>query len=92
MARGMHLARGGRKRRIRAERGEEPMHRSEVLELRPCAACGAEMSPARDRGYSLAAEAFLCFDCAIRRGGRWDEAHDRWEGEVDVSGLAVPED
>ncbi len=92
MARGMQRGSVGRKRGIRAERGEEAMHRSEVRELRACADCGAEISPARDRGYGLGGEAFLCFDCAIRRGGRWDEAHDRWDGEVDVAGLAVAGD
>ena len=81
-----------RERAVRAEQGEESMHRSETLELRPCALCGAEISPARDRGYCFATEAFLCFDCAIRRGGRWDEAQDRWDVEADVSGLAVPEE
>jgi RNA polymerase-binding transcription factor DksA len=67
------------------------MHRSETFELRPCADCGSEISPARDRAYGFAADAFLCFDCAIRRGGRWDEAHDRWDELTDVAGLALLE-
>jgi len=67
------------------------MHRSETRELTRCADCSAELAPARDRGYACGEEAFLCFDCAIRRGGRWDEVHDRWEAEPDVGDLPVTE-
>jgi hypothetical protein len=69
---------------------ESAMHRSETLELTLCADCGAEFSPARDRGYGFGSRGFLCFDCALRRGGRWDETHDRWEAEADVRDLPQP--
>lgn len=54
------------------------MHRSETRELAACAACGAEISPGRDRAYSFGEEAMLCWACAVRRGGTYDEEHDRW--------------
>lgn len=54
------------------------MHRSETAELATCAECGAEIAPARDRAYALARDVFLCFECALRRGGSYDEQTDRW--------------
>jgi hypothetical protein len=63
------------------------MHRSESRELVRCAECGAEMVPARDRSYACEADAFLCFACAVRRGGAYDERLDRWTTPPDTSGL-----
>ncbi len=54
------------------------MHRSENRELADCIDCGATISPGRDRGFSLTQSTCLCFECAIRRGGVYDEPHDRW--------------
>lgn len=54
------------------------MHRSETRELASCESCGAEIAPASNRAYAVAPERFLCFQCAVRRGGSWDEQHDRW--------------
>ena len=57
------------------------MHRSETRQLAVCADCGAEIAPASDRGFAMASDSFLCFECAIRRGGRYDERLDRWDTE-----------
>lgn len=54
------------------------MHRSETSELTTCADCGAEMTPGRERAYSFGEGSALCWACAVRRGGTYDEEHDRW--------------
>lgn len=54
------------------------MHRSELPDLATCADCGAEISRTQGRGYLFAGERVLCFDCALRRGGSYDERSDRW--------------
>lgn len=56
------------------------MHRSEAEEIVPCADCGAPVEPGRDRGYAIGGERTLalCWDCAIRRGGAYEEDEDRW--------------
>jgi hypothetical protein len=63
------------------------MHRSESRLLATCAECGAEMAPATDRAFALAGDRFLCFQCAVRRGGSWDEQHDRWSDDPDTADL-----
>ncbi|HEY8122323.1 MAG TPA: DUF4136 domain-containing protein [Myxococcota bacterium] len=67
------------------------MHRSEARELELCTACGAEVHAARDRTYALDAERVLCFACAVRRGGAYDEQHDLWRAAPDLTDLA-PDD
>jgi hypothetical protein len=54
------------------------MHRSEDRELVSCALCGAEIRPATDRAYQITSRSVLCFDCALERGGRYDEVRDVW--------------
>lgn len=68
------------------------MHRSETRELTSCADCGADVWPDRDRAYAFGPEACLCFDCAVRRGGSYDETHDRWLRPPDSRGLDLGED
>lgn len=63
------------------------MHRSETQRLATCADCGAEIAPATERGFALGSDAFLCFACTVRRGGRYDERLDRWEDAPAVSDL-----
>jgi hypothetical protein len=64
------------------------MHRTEERELDFCSDCGAEVHVARDRAYALDSERMLCFDCATRRGGAYDEAHDLWVEKPDLAGIA----
>jgi len=67
------------------------MHRSET-EYLACAECGAEISVGRDRSYQVGVDTVLCFGCALRRGGSYDEQQDRWRNPPDTSGIAVPEE
>ncbi len=54
------------------------MHRSEAEELVECFDCGATIAPALDRAFAISDDAFLCFDCALKRGGVFDADEDRW--------------
>lgn len=67
------------------------MHRSETRELGVCVECGAEIAPARERSYVYGPDACLCFSCAVRRGGSYDETHDRWVTAPDTQDLSPPE-
>ena len=68
------------------------MHRFETLEFATCVICGAEIAPARDRGYAAGPDTFLCFACATERGGTWDELHDRWLEAPDTRDFPLRED
>lgn len=54
------------------------MHRSETRDFVQCAVCRAEIRPSTDRAYVVTSRTALCFDCALERGGRYDEARDVW--------------
>ena len=62
------------------------MHRSEVAQLMPCAACGADVSQ-RDRAFAFGEDELLCFACASQRNGIYDEAHDRWVVPPDIADI-----
>jgi len=68
------------------------MRRTESEELAVCAECGAEIVAGRDRSYEFGSSGALCFACAVRRGGSYDESRDRWTTPPDTSGLAGSED
>jgi hypothetical protein len=63
------------------------MHRSEERDLGSCVDCGAEITPASDRGYSFGTRGVLCMECALRRGGEYDSGDDRWVQSPDLAGL-----
>ena len=63
------------------------MHQDEFSDLTVCCDCGAAVSPELDRAFSCAPETYLCFECAIRRGGVYDGRLDRWASPPDVSRL-----
>jgi len=63
------------------------MHESESRELVSCADCGAEISVAADRGFAYGSGAALCWECSVRRGGRYDSTHERWEVAPQVADL-----
>jgi hypothetical protein len=63
------------------------MHRSETRELAKCLICAAEIVPARDRTFAVTPDQFLCFRCAVHRGGSWDEEHDHWVTEPETGDL-----
>jgi hypothetical protein len=52
----------------------------------PCASCGLTTSP-DERMYAFGVERGLCFDCAVSRGGFYDEDRDRWTIEPRVEDL-----
>jgi hypothetical protein len=54
------------------------MHRSERTSYVLCSDCGTELNPGAERSFAFGARGVLCFDCAVRRGGRYDESFDRW--------------
>ena len=43
-----------------------------------CSDCGAGVAPSQDRLYAFGTDGVLCMECALRRGGAWDEGKDRW--------------
>lgn len=65
------------------------MHRSEASELAVCIECGGEIWPERDRAYLITDDDVLCFGCALKRGGAYDERKDRWTAPPDLTGLKV---
>lgn len=62
------------------------MHESEIERYGVCAACGAEISTT-DRVYAFGVDDLLCFECALKRHGVFDETHDRWTTAPDVDDL-----
>jgi hypothetical protein len=56
-----------------------------------CAHCAVEFSPELERGYVFGVEddQALCYECAVARGGAYDELHDRWVKPPDIRGLRV---
>lgn len=51
-----------------------------------CADCGAEISET-ERTYAVSDDSVICFECAVRRGGAYDELHDRWVTEPKTDDL-----
>ena len=67
------------------------MHESETFDQTQCLQCGASISIARDRAYPLGEDDALCFSCALARGGRYDDLHDRWTAAPSLKGLPLAE-
>jgi hypothetical protein len=57
----------------------------EEEDLVECIDCSAELSPEGDRGFALSDDSYLCFTCAMRRGGNYDYAQERWVVEPNVA-------
>jgi len=68
------------------------MHRSETAELVTCSQCGTPVASGRSREFEFGEALVLCFDCAIRRGGSYDERTDRWSEAPAVDGLGPSSD
>lgn len=51
-----------------------------------CVDCGAPISPALDRCFGFEEDAYLCFDCATRRGGVYEHRFERWSVFPEVTG------
>jgi len=67
------------------------MEESELSDLARCASCGDEITPGIDRGFAASGDRVLCYDCAERRGGVWDETRGIWTREPDLIGLPHPD-
>jgi hypothetical protein len=52
-----------------------------------CVECGASLSVEIDRAFACGPDTFLCYACAERRGGIFDEDEDRWTLPPDVESL-----
>jgi hypothetical protein len=63
------------------------MNSSEWIEPALCNDCNATIWPEVDRSFACSPEMFLCFACAVRRGGSYDANHERWTAAPDVGGL-----
>jgi len=63
------------------------MHREEEEREAPCAECGAVVVVAVDRGFAFGEAGVLCFECALKRGGRFDADEERWTVDPRVSDL-----
>lgn len=49
--------------------GDEPM---------ACSDCGNSLYRSDDRLYAFGTDGVLCMECALIRGGAWDESKERW--------------
>jgi hypothetical protein len=54
------------------------MATDETFDMFGCSDCGGTVAPAQDRVYAFGTDGVLCMECALRRGGAWDEGRDRW--------------
>ena len=63
------------------------MRRSERQLQGACWECGTEILPGTERAYSFGERGILCLDCALARGGSYDEARDTWVNEPNVDDL-----
>ena len=54
------------------------MHSQEWHGLVDCCGCGSTVAPESDRAFAVDDDVFLCFECAIARGGVYDAEEERW--------------
>jgi len=52
---------------------------SDMEDVLTCAACGGEISLGDDRSFAFGNDQAVCWECSLRRGGRYDAHLDRWE-------------
>ena len=62
-----------------------------ALDLAICTRCGADITEEAS-AYGLPNGEWLCLDCAVARGGRFDAADERWLAAPDLEGLALRAD
>lgn len=63
------------------------MHSEETLEPATCADCGEPTDLDSTLSFVISENKVLCFDCALRRGGRYDEDEGGWVVAPNVLGL-----
>ena len=63
----------------------------EELEIHePCADCGAVVIEGLSPLYNFGESGVLCWECAIRRGGKYDAEHDTWVEAPNTTDLMRP--
>jgi hypothetical protein len=68
------------------ERGATAGADESEIETLVCADCGGAVAGGVDRGFPFGPNV-LCWECALRRGGRYDAQQDRWTVAPDLSDL-----
>jgi hypothetical protein len=63
------------------------MHTQEWDDIVDCCDCGATVAPDTDRVFALSDETFLCFACAVARGGVYDGMEERWTVAPNAAGV-----
>ena len=56
-----------------------------------CYDCETPVDAGLDRGFLLDEEHILCFNCSIRRGGRYASDEDRWLAKPQVDDIPAEE-
>jgi hypothetical protein len=62
---------------------------NETGEAMACFDCGNPVDLAADRLYAFGTDGVLCMECALRRGGAWDEERERWTVPPRVDDLLI---
>ncbi len=65
---------------------------ADETETSVCAQCGEELWPELERAFTFGDDQVLCFECAIARGGIYNERKDRWMKPPNVTGLVHDEE
>lgn len=61
----------------------------EIETTERCVDCGAEIATgSADRSFAVTDDDVLCYECALRRGGSWDELHARWSTPPRIDDLS----
>lgn len=52
-----------------------------------CLGCGAQVSSVVNRLFPVGCDDVICMECALRRGGEYDEERDQWKVAPQVDDL-----
>jgi hypothetical protein len=61
-----------------------------IGELEVCWDCKTTISWMANRAFTFGADGVLCWSCAVRRGGIYEAAHDRWTRAPEIGDLLDP--
>lgn len=63
----------------------------EVIEPRfVCSDCNKELFPEVEHCFAITDELLLCYECSVRRGGAYDELHDKWARAPRLEDVPLP--
>jgi hypothetical protein len=63
------------------------MERERLDEVVACSCCGGTVDLGPDLAYEFGEDQVVCFECALRAGGRYDAATERWTKPPAIEGL-----